>query len=55
MADITTPSERTSGMALVGMSTGLGMIAGPGLAAAVAEYGMIIPFYAVAGFRWRRD
>lgn len=49
MADITSPQERTSGMALVGVSTGLGMIAGPGLAAAVAEYGMIIPFYAVAG------
>ena len=48
MADITTPKERTSGMALVGMSTGLGMIAGPGLAAVFAEYGMIIPFYAVA-------
>ncbi len=49
MADITTPAERTSGMALVGMSTGLGMIAGPGLAAVFAEFGMVIPFYVAAG------
>jgi MFS family permease len=49
MADITSPEERTSGMALVGMASGLGMIAGPGLAGAFAEYGMLIPFYVVAG------
>lgn len=49
MADITTPQERTSGMALVGIASGFGMIAGPGLAAAFASYGLIIPFYAAAG------
>ena len=49
MADITTPAERTSGMALVGMASGVGMIAGPGLAAAFSSYGLIIPFYAAAG------
>ncbi|MFP6582444.1 MAG: MFS transporter [Candidatus Hydrogenedentota bacterium] len=48
MADITTPKERTSGMALVGMASGAGMIAGPGFAALFAPYGLITPFYAVA-------
>lgn len=48
MADITTPQERTAGMALVGMASGVGMIAGPGFAAAFASYGLTIPFYAAA-------
>lgn len=48
MADITSPEERTSGMALVGMASGTGMIAGPAVAAIFAGYGILIPFYAVA-------
>jgi MFS family permease len=48
MADITTPKERTAGMALVGMSSGLGMITGPAIAAAVSSISLTFPFYIVA-------
>jgi MFS family permease len=49
MADITTPAERTAGMALVGMSSGLGMISGPIMAAVASRISPIFPFYVVAG------
>lgn len=49
MADITEPHERTAGMSLVGMASGLGSILGPGLAAFFAGFGILIPYYAVAG------
>lgn len=48
IADITTPEERTSGMAIVGVSMGLGMIAGPGIAALAGSFDLVLPFYAVA-------
>ena len=49
MADITTREERTGGMALIGMSMGLGMMAGPAVAAGFSSISLIFPFYAVAG------
>lgn len=48
IADITTLEERTAGMALVGVSIGLGMIAGPGIAALFGSINLVMPFYAVA-------
>jgi len=49
MADITTPKERTAGMALVGISSGLGMISGPIMAAVASRVSPTFPFYVVAG------
>lgn len=48
MADITSLERRTSGMALVGIAMGTGMIAGPAVAAGFAGFGLVLPFYAVA-------
>lgn len=48
MADITTLEQRTAGMSLIGIAMGVGMISGPGLAAAFSGFGLTLPFYAVA-------
>lgn len=48
MADITTPENRTAGMSLIGIAMGVGMIAGPGMAAVVSGWGLALPFFAVA-------
>src|SRR5580704_11220862 len=37
IADVTTPSERTRGMSLIGMAFGLGFILGPGVGGALAR------------------
>ena len=43
MADTTTAETRSSGMALIGVASGLGMIAGPALGGALALRGLIWP------------
>lgn len=43
MADITTPEQRSSGMALIGAANGVGMVGGPALAGALAMFGLIWP------------
>lgn len=48
LADVTPPENRAAGMAFFGVSMGLGMIAGPAVAAAFAGVSLILPFYAVA-------
>ena len=48
MADITSLEERMAGMSLIGIAMGVGMIAGPGIAAAFSGFGLALPFYAVA-------
>ncbi|NJN17097.1 MAG: MFS transporter [Oscillochloris sp.] len=48
IADSTTGAERTAGIALLGAANGLGFIAGPALGAALAGFGLLVPFYAAA-------
>lgn len=43
MADITTPAQRASGMALISAANGVGMVVGPALAGVLALYGLIWP------------
>lgn len=43
MADITTKEDRSSGMALIGVANGLGMIIGPAIGGALAIWGLIWP------------
>jgi MFS family permease len=43
MADITDRGDRTSGMALIGAAFGLGIIFGPGIGAALATFGLLVP------------
>ncbi|RKP55325.1 MFS transporter [Cohnella endophytica] len=48
VADITTEKERTKGMAVVGMSIGLGFTFGPGFGGFLSEIQIHTPFYAAA-------
>ncbi|MFC5403148.1 MFS transporter [Cohnella soli] len=48
VADITTEKERTKGMAVVGMSIGLGFTFGPGFGGLLSEIQIHTPFYAAA-------
>ncbi|WP_256761576.1 MFS transporter [Cohnella sp. WQ 127256] len=48
VADITTEDERTKGMAVVGMSIGLGFTFGPGFGGFLSEIQLHTPFYAAA-------
>jgi len=43
MADITTPDQRASGMALISAANGVGMVVGPALAGVLALFGLIFP------------
>lgn len=50
VADVTTPENRTRGMALVGAAIGLGFTIGPGLSGLIASRGGVrAPFYVAAG------
>lgn len=49
IADRTTKTQRTSGMAAFSASFGLGAMLGPGFGAAAAVFGAVAPFYAMAG------
>lgn len=49
IADRTTRSERTAGVALVSAAMGLGETVGPGLGAALASFGIVAPLYVAAG------
>lgn len=49
VADITTAENRTKGMAMVGMSIGLGFIFGPALGGILSRWGLELPFFASAG------
>jgi MFS family permease len=48
VADITTEETRTKGMALVGMSIGLGFTFGPAIGGLLSGFGLSIPFYAAS-------
>lgn len=50
MADSTAEDRRSSGMALVGASFGIGAVLGPALVSVVAGYGLLLPLYVVSGF-----
>lgn len=47
MADVTTPQERSSGMALISAANGVGMVVGPALAGILAMFGLIWPLLLV--------
>ncbi|RUS48365.1 MFS transporter [Cohnella sp. AR92] len=49
VADITTAEERTKGMAVVGMSIGLGFTFGPFVGGVLSEVSLSAPFYAASG------
>nr|WP_202886900.1 MFS transporter [Cohnella zeiphila] len=49
VADITTKDERTRGMAVVGMSIGLGFTFGPFVGGELSRVSLAAPFYAAAG------
>ncbi|WP_372631481.1 MFS transporter [Cohnella sp.] len=48
VADITTEEERTKGMAVVGMSIGLGFTFGPGFGGLLSQITLHTPFYAAS-------
>ena len=48
IADITTPEERTGGMAMIGAAYGVGAILGPVLAWMLSGFGLLVPLYAIA-------
>ncbi|WP_174808897.1 MFS transporter [Paenibacillus alvei] len=48
VADITTPEQRTKGMAFVGMSIGLGFTFGPAFGGILSRYGYNTPFFAAS-------
>ena len=52
IADRTTRSERSKGVAAIGAAFGFGAILGPGFAAVLAVYSLFLPFYllAIIGF-----
>lgn len=49
VADRTTRTERTAGVALVNAALGLGQTIGPGMGAALAVFGLLAPLYFSAG------
>ncbi|CAM3724008.1 MFS transporter [Cohnella lubricantis] len=49
VADITTNEQRTKGMAVVGMSIGLGFTFGPFVGGELSQISLAAPFYAAAG------
>jgi MFS family permease len=61
VADVTERHERTRGMAVIGAAFGLGVIFGPGIGAALAHFGLLLPVYLSASlavvnavYVWRR-
>ena len=48
LADITTGSDRSKGMGMIGAAMGMGMIFGPALGGFLGQYGFSLPFF-VAG------
>lgn len=48
VADITTIEQRTKGMALIGMSIGLGFTFGPAFGGLLSKYGSNVPFFSAA-------
>lgn len=48
VADITPRERRASGMAIVGAAFGVGVVLGPGLGAALASFGLLVPVYCSA-------
>jgi MFS family permease len=49
LADTTTPEQRTQGMALLGMSSGIGTMLGPAMGGALAFISIIFPLYVAIG------
>lgn len=49
IGDTTTESERSAGMALLGIAGGLGLILGPALAALLVGFGLLVPLYGGGG------
>ncbi len=50
VADRPTREERTSGVAAIGAAFGMGTILGPGFAAALASFHLLVPFFALSAF-----
>lgn len=48
-ADVTSESERGTGMGLINAAITTGFIIGPGIGGYIAEFGIRVPFYAAAG------
>lgn len=48
IADTTSGKERSAGIALLGAANGLGLIAGPVLAAVLVGFGLLVPYYVTA-------
>ncbi len=48
IADTTSGQERSAGIALLGAANGLGLIAGPVLAAFLVGFGLLVPYYVMA-------
>ncbi len=49
MADLTSRTDRSAGMVLVGAGFGLGSVLGPAFAAALVGFGLLVPLFAAAG------
>lgn len=49
VADITLPGQRVRSLAVIGTGFSLGMITGPAVASAFSGFGIVVPFFAVAG------
>ncbi|PKM21404.1 MAG: MFS transporter, partial [Gammaproteobacteria bacterium HGW-Gammaproteobacteria-14] len=47
IADVTSPAQRTRGMARIGAAHNLGTIVGPAMGGALAVFGLVVPLYAV--------
>ncbi|MBS9777990.1 MAG: MFS transporter [Gammaproteobacteria bacterium] len=48
IADVTTSKDRSTGMAILGTGTGLGMVAGPTLAGFLSKESLMLPLYVAA-------
>jgi MFS family permease len=49
VTDVTSPAERASGMGVIGVAFGAGMVVGPMLGGFLAAWHELLPFYAIAG------
>ena len=49
IADVTTPENRSSSFAIIGIAFGLGFLVGPAASGYLSVYGLHVPFYAASG------
>lgn len=48
IADVTTPVERTAGVALIGAAFGIGSLVGPGFGGLLSVFGALVPLFAAS-------